>query len=206
MNGPESAIVAQAPSATEKMSVVDSTTTTKADEKVDDKPNGNNNNNGDPASSNMIVADHPSRSPDILVVDVLGPKSNEDVQADVGEVVQQKKGVKEDSKTMIALSVVPSFESTAVNMLDNNPNEAKTNINNEEINYSSNHNHVNGVVAVEDGEGKEEEKVDSKVALETEETDKGQYVGDGSWEEKTWKELVRLREDMFWARVGGFRC
>jgi len=52
----------------------------------------------------------------------------------------------------------------------------------------------------------DEEKIDSKAqALETEETDKGQYVGDGSWDEKTWKELVRLREDMFWARVGGFR-
>ena len=42
-------------------------------------------------------------------------------------------------------------------------------------------------------------------ALETEEMDIGQYVGDGSWEEKTWKELVRLREDMFWARLGGIR-
>jgi len=29
------------------------------------------------------------------------------------------------------------------------------------------------------------------------------YVGDGTWEERTWKELTRLREDMFWARVGG---
>jgi Rab guanine nucleotide exchange factor SEC2 len=29
------------------------------------------------------------------------------------------------------------------------------------------------------------------------------YVGDGTWEERTWKELVRLREEMFWARVGG---
>jgi hypothetical protein len=28
------------------------------------------------------------------------------------------------------------------------------------------------------------------------------YVSDGTWEERTWKELVRLREDMFWARVG----
>lgn len=30
-------------------------------------------------------------------------------------------------------------------------------------------------------------------------------VGDSSWEERTWKELVRLREDMFWARIGGLR-
>jgi len=28
------------------------------------------------------------------------------------------------------------------------------------------------------------------------------YVGDGTWEERTWKELTRLREDMFWARIG----
>jgi len=105
--------------------------------------------------------------------------------------------VKEDSKTIIDLSV-PSFKSSAaVNGLDNNSDEAKTY---GEINYS-NHNRypVNGVV-------EDEEKVDSKApALETEEMDRGQYVGDGSWEEKTWKELVRLREDMFWARVGGFR-
>ncbi|KAJ7060962.1 proline-rich protein [Mycena amicta] len=32
------------------------------------------------------------------------------------------------------------------------------------------------------------------------------YVGDVTWEERTWKELVRLREDMFWARIGGVRA
>ncbi|TFY65755.1 hypothetical protein EVG20_g5329 [Dentipellis fragilis] len=31
------------------------------------------------------------------------------------------------------------------------------------------------------------------------------YVGDATWEERAWKELVRLREEMFWARVGGVR-
>ena len=33
----------------------------------------------------------------------------------------------------------------------------------------------------------------------------GPYVSDATWEERTWKEIVRLREDMFWARVGGLR-
>ena len=28
------------------------------------------------------------------------------------------------------------------------------------------------------------------------------YVGDAPWEERTWKELTRLREDMCWARLG----
>ena len=34
------------------------------------------------------------------------------------------------------------------------------------------------------------------------EADNGQYVGDATWEERTYKELVRLREEMFWARIG----
>lgn len=35
--------------------------------------------------------------------------------------------------------------------------------------------------------------------------DKDMYIGDATWEERTWKELIRLREDMFWARVGAMR-
>jgi Rab guanine nucleotide exchange factor SEC2 len=31
------------------------------------------------------------------------------------------------------------------------------------------------------------------------------YVGDVTWEERVWKELVKLREDMFWARIGALR-
>jgi hypothetical protein len=31
------------------------------------------------------------------------------------------------------------------------------------------------------------------------------FVGDATWEERTWKELVRLREEMFWARIGALR-
>lgn len=30
-------------------------------------------------------------------------------------------------------------------------------------------------------------------------------VGDSTWEERGWKELIRLRENMFWARVGALR-
>ncbi|KAH7101367.1 hypothetical protein BKA62DRAFT_657398 [Auriculariales sp. MPI-PUGE-AT-0066] len=32
-----------------------------------------------------------------------------------------------------------------------------------------------------------------------------QYVGEATWEERTWKEIVRLREEMFWARIGCMR-
>lgn len=56
----------------------------------------------------------------------------------------------------------------------------------------------NGVVKVEeptaviaDGEGKDK-------GTET-------YVGEATWEERTWKELVRLKEDMFLARIGALR-
>lgn len=33
--------------------------------------------------------------------------------------------------------------------------------------------------------------------------DPGLYISSRTWEERTWKELVRLREEMWWARVGG---
>ena len=59
--------------------------------------------------------------------------------------------------------------------------------------------HVNGVQEEEEEE-KEEEQMKEK-----EEKSKIAYVGDATWEEKTWKEIVRLREDMFWARIGGVR-
>jgi Rab guanine nucleotide exchange factor SEC2 len=129
-----------------------------------------------PDSDNNIVKDAPS-------------PNTEDIQADVG-LVEEKEEV---SKTVIDVPV-PRFQPAATNESDN-PEEVETN---DQTNHSV-HNHVNGVV-------EDEEKVDLKVqALETEETDKRQYVGDGSWEEKAWKELVRMREDMFWARIGGFR-
>ena len=45
--------------------------------------------------------------------------------------------------------------------------------------------------------------------VEDEETkpdeDKEVYVGDATWEERTWKEIIRLKEEMFWARLGGLR-
>ncbi|KAH7912379.1 proline-rich protein [Hygrophoropsis aurantiaca] len=31
------------------------------------------------------------------------------------------------------------------------------------------------------------------------------FASDATWEERTWKEVVRLKEEMFWARVGGVR-
>ena len=33
----------------------------------------------------------------------------------------------------------------------------------------------------------------------------GTYVGSATWEERTWKEITRLREDMFWARFVAVR-
>jgi hypothetical protein len=46
---------------------------------------------------------------------------------------------------------------------------------------------------------------DERKGKEKEEKTRVVYVGDSTWEEKTWKEIVRLREDMFWARIGGVR-
>lgn len=52
-----------------------------------------------------------------------------------------------------------------------------------------------------------EKRVENKLELEEQQPESAPdgtpYVGDGTWEERTWKELTRLREDMFWARMGG---
>jgi len=145
-------------------------------------------------AGNKTILDQPSQAS--LTSDAPNLKS-EDVPAAVGLVQEKGAEEEEDNKTIIN-APLPTVEFKPVR--PDSPVKTKTN---GEIDHS-NHDHVNGVV--------EDKKVDSKVQTlengdvkEAEETDGRQYVGDGTWEEKTWKELVRLREDMFWARVGGFR-
>ena len=47
-----------------------------------------------------------------------------------------------------------------------------------------------------------EKKEKDAVSVADSETANGLYVGDATWEERTYKELVRLREEMYWARIG----
>lgn len=56
-------------------------------------------------------------------------------------------------------------------------------------------NHINGNI----------EKNVAAPSQTAEGTDGEAYVGNATWEERTWKELVKLREDMFWARIGALR-
>ncbi|KAJ7599382.1 proline-rich protein [Mycena floridula] len=58
-------------------------------------------------------------------------------------------------------------------------------------------------VKVEESDDKKLEENEDKEREETD--DKEVYVGDTTWEERTWKDLVRLKEDLFWSRVGGLR-
>jgi len=71
---------------------------------------------------------------------------------------------------------------------------------------------VNGVLSEEsvhvNGMQESENEVvdeDERKGKEKEEKTRVAYVGDSTWEERTWKEIVKLREDMFWARIGGVR-
>jgi hypothetical protein len=57
-------------------------------------------------------------------------------------------------------------------------------------------NHVNGRLSVATVAGSSQAGDDADGEV---------YVGDATWEERTWKELVKLKEDMFWARIGGLR-
>ncbi|KAK0203641.1 hypothetical protein DFS33DRAFT_818607 [Desarmillaria ectypa] len=49
------------------------------------------------------------------------------------------------------------------------------------------------------------ESDNGKEESDDEDENKEAYISDTTWEERTWKELVRIKEDMFWARVGGLR-
>ncbi|RPD61345.1 hypothetical protein L227DRAFT_524503 [Lentinus tigrinus ALCF2SS1-6] len=65
--------------------------------------------------------------------------------------------------------------------------------------------HVNGDVSPADAVSVPESNstVEPEAEAKDEERlDDGQYVGDATWEERTYKELIRLREEMFWARIG----
>ncbi|TFK84903.1 hypothetical protein K466DRAFT_552883 [Polyporus arcularius HHB13444] len=69
--------------------------------------------------------------------------------------------------------------------------------------------HLNGDVSLADAVSVSESNATAVIADPVAEEakdersqDNGQYVGDSTWEERTYKELVRLREEMFWARVG----
>ncbi|PPQ70312.1 hypothetical protein CVT24_013007 [Panaeolus cyanescens] len=72
---------------------------------------------------------------------------------------------------------------------------------------------VSNGVAVEvvspspEGAAERAETKDVKAAVQDEKSAKEEagYLSDATWEERTWKELVRLREDMFFARVGVVR-
>ena len=184
VTGLEGTAVAHTPSAAEKISAEP---TTKVDEKVNGKLDGNDDS-GEPADAGNKILDRviQSRSP---IPDIFwNASSSKSEDAPNTEGLEPEKGAETDEEDNKA-------RPNAVNGLDS-PDKVKTD--GEIKNNRIHHEHINGVV--------EDDKVDSKAqALEIEETDKRQYVSEGTWEEKTWKELVKLREDMFWARVGGFR-
>jgi len=56
---------------------------------------------------------------------------------------------------------------------------------------------------VEELEGEQDrERLEEEEEEEEEERDP-RFVNKDNWQDKTWNEIVRLREEMFWARVGG---
>lgn len=49
----------------------------------------------------------------------------------------------------------------------------------------------------------QEKSMDTSSTKHSSTTDGEGYVGDATWEDRTWREVVRLKEEMFWARIGG---
>lgn len=56
-----------------------------------------------------------------------------------------------------------------------------------------------------DDSAKEPPQASAEPAPASELESGAQYVGEATWEERSWKEIVRLREEMFWARIGCVR-
>ena len=113
-----------------------------------------------------------------LYVDALTPGEH---VAD--ETTEEKAGDDEDDKRTIVEELDSAVEKAVANgVLTEEPD------------------HVNGME-----EEKEIVDEEDRMKQEKEEKTSVAYVGDATWEEKTWKEIVRLREDMFWARIGGVR-
>ncbi|KAL1683002.1 hypothetical protein EV122DRAFT_202266 [Schizophyllum commune] len=85
-----------------------------------------------------------------------------------------------------ALSLAPAVELDGEKVVDGD----------DEVGGVNGVNGVNGIASSEEGSAEGH-------AQDGDEDDKNTvYIGDTTWEERTWKELVRLREDMFWARIG----
>ncbi|KAF6745016.1 hypothetical protein DFP72DRAFT_1018276 [Ephemerocybe angulata] len=118
-------------------------------------------------------------------------------------------------------SEVPSIVTTATSVPDLNGSkvvkekqsfetvkDAEGALSQEEINATTT---VTGIdidtqspTALTDPKGTDEGKGDESDA-EDDSNSKESYIGDATWEERTWKELARLKEDMFWARIGARR-
>ena len=55
-------------------------------------------------------------------------------------------------------------------------------------------------------EGEARTSMDTTDTKQSSSTEGEGFASDATWEERTWKELVRLKENMFWARIGGIRA
>ena len=127
------------------------------------------------------------RSPEAVPLGCVSPESDVYVDAPTPGEPMADEQAEEDDKRTIVEELDSAVEKAVVNGV-----------------LAEEHHHVNGVqeeeeeiVDEEEGEQEEKQTKEEKTSVA--------YVGDATWEEKTWKEIVRLREDMFWARMGGVR-
>lgn len=73
---------------------------------------------------------------------------------------------------------------------------------------------VNGTLATVDSdpfplptsEGNARTSMDTTSTKRSSSTEGEGFASDATWEDRTWKEVMRLKEDMFWARIGGIRA
>ena len=120
-----------------------------------------------------------------------------ELPVDVEVSVEREEGEEEEEQMVAASSSTPHdrMEASTEEEIDDTLHIEKQAINSERA---------------ADGNDKDWEEVhaeDVNVRITEAQSDgsKEAFIGDTTWEERTWKELTRLREEMFWARIGALR-
>ncbi|EIW78614.1 hypothetical protein CONPUDRAFT_167588 [Coniophora puteana RWD-64-598 SS2] len=150
----------------------------------------------------LVAAPEPEATP------VAGEKEVEAVveeseDTEVGELEADEVAQAHEDKGADKIDVDRAVEPAAEDVeMPATPSEAES-----ELTFAPVPGATSGNVAEVAVKPEDESKPEVKTEVEAEKEvppDSG-FTTDATWEERTWREVVRLREEMFWARVGGVR-
>ncbi|TFK26140.1 hypothetical protein FA15DRAFT_703121 [Coprinopsis marcescibilis] len=179
--------------------------------KTEEEPAVNGKDNNEAALKNSVEKTPESEEETLKeedTADDVKPATNGPVDIVKVEATQdapQKSPASDKDVFVDAPSSVPPKDNAETNISDEDLKTATQNSFNKQDSKA-----VNGVATVNETkaeliESPTTEHGASEESGEADPEDKEIYIGDATWEERTWKHIVRLREEMYWARIGGTR-